>query len=60
LGIRVASWSIKNMQDRDGHFYFMRYPLMALKVPMIHWAQATTYKALAFLLQRIQAKETSR
>jgi hypothetical protein len=50
LGIRLATWMIENMQDRDGHVYFMRYPLMTLKVPMIHWAQATTYKALALLL----------
>jgi nucleoside-diphosphate-sugar epimerase len=33
----VAKWTIENMQGRDGHFYFMRYPMMTLKVPMIHW-----------------------
>lgn len=59
-GIRVANWTINNMQDRDGHFYFMQYPFMTIKAPMIHWAQATTYKALAVLLLRIEAKETSR
>ena len=53
LGKRVARWTIENMQDRKGHFYFMRYPLMTLKVPMIHWAQATTYKALAVLLAKL-------
>jgi len=58
LGLRVAKWTIENMQDRDGHFYFMRYPLMALKMPMIHWAQATTYKALSLLLLKMGKKET--
>jgi len=53
LGICVSRWTIENMQDRDGHFYFMRYPLMTLKVPMIHWAQATIYKALSALLLKI-------
>lgn len=53
LGIQVARWTIENMQDQDGHFYFMRYPFVALKMPMIHWAQATTYKALTLLLLQI-------
>lgn len=55
LALRVAKWTIGNMQDRDGHFYFMRYPLMVLKAPMIHWAQATTYRALALLLSKIES-----
>ena len=57
LGLRVAKWTIGNMQDRTGYFYFMRYPLMTLKVPMIHWAQATTYKALALLLRKMEKKK---
>jgi len=50
LALRVSWWTIKNMQDDSGHFYFRRYPLILAKVPMIHWAQATTFKALSFLL----------
>jgi len=53
LAVRVAKWTINNMQDRTGYFYFMRYPLFILKAPMIHWAQATTYKALAYLLSKM-------
>lgn len=53
LAVLVAKWTIENMQDRMGYFYFMRYPLMTLKVPMIHWAQATTYKALALLSSKL-------
>jgi len=54
LGLKVAKWTIDNMQDRSGYFYFMRYPFIILKVPMIHWAQATTYRALALLLSKIE------
>ncbi len=50
LAIKVAKWAIDNMQDKAGYFYFTRYPLATLKAPMIHWAQATTYKALALLV----------
>ena len=60
LAKKVAKWTIENMQDRTGYFYFMRYPFMTLKVPMIHWAQATTYKALSLLLLKMQAEETRR
>jgi len=53
LALKVARWTIENMQDADGHFYFMRYPVMTLRVPMIHWAQATSYRALALLMSKI-------
>lgn len=53
LAVKVAKWTIKNMQDRTGYFYFMRYPYVTLKTPMIHWGQATMYKAMAHLLLRI-------
>jgi hypothetical protein len=53
LGVKVAEWTIKSMQDRAGYFYFRQYPFATLKVPMIHWAQATTYKALALLMSKL-------
>jgi rhamnogalacturonyl hydrolase YesR len=53
LSLKVAKWAIDNMQDKTGYFYFTRYPIVTLKAPMIHWAQATTYRALALLLSKI-------
>jgi hypothetical protein len=53
LALNVSKWAIDNMQDKAGYFYFARYPLFTSKAPMIHWAQATTYKALTFLLSRL-------
>jgi rhamnogalacturonyl hydrolase YesR len=50
LGLKVASWTIRSMMDPKGFFYFRQYPYLTLKTPMIHWAQATTYRALARLL----------
>jgi rhamnogalacturonyl hydrolase YesR len=50
LCCRVARWAVENMQDRDGHFYYRQYPIVKAKTPMFHWAQATTYKAMARLL----------
>jgi rhamnogalacturonyl hydrolase YesR len=54
LCIKVAKWTIEHMQDRTGYFYFRQYPFFTLKVPMIHWAQATTYKALTILILRME------
>ncbi len=53
LGLKVAQWTIDNMQDTKGYFYYRQYPLMKAKTPMLHWAQATTYKALTLLLSKL-------
>lgn len=53
LSLKVARWTIANMQDADGHFYYRQYPLMKAKTPMLHWGQATTFKGLATLYQKL-------
>jgi hypothetical protein len=53
LSMRVADWMIDNMQDPEGYFYYRQYPLVKAKTPMLHWAQATMYKALTLLLSRL-------
>jgi rhamnogalacturonyl hydrolase YesR len=53
LAIKVADWTIDHMQDRKGFFYYRRYPMAAAKTPMLHWAQATTFRAFALLLNRL-------
>jgi len=54
MACRVAMWTIQNMQDRDGHFYYRIYPMgIKSKIPMLHWGQATNYRALAYLLRRL-------
>jgi len=58
LSNKVAQWTIRNMQDRDGHFYYRRYPLITAKAPMIHWGQATMFKALAHLSNKLDNAPT--
>lgn len=50
LAQRVAAWTIRNMQDSDGHFYYRQYPLIKAKTPMLHWGQSTMFKALSQLV----------
>lgn len=51
LAFKVSDWTINNMQNEKGYFFYRQYPLgIKAKAPMLHWAQATTYKALTQLL----------
>jgi hypothetical protein len=50
LALQVAQWTIDNMQDRSGYFYYRRYsPWVVNKTPTLHWGQATMMCALAGL-----------
>ena len=50
LALKVAEWTIANMQDATGYFYYRRYkPWLINKTPTLHWGQATMLCALAGL-----------
>jgi hypothetical protein len=52
LALKVARWTIDNMQDRTGYFYYRRYSrLIVNRTPTMHWGQATMFCALAGLYQ---------
>jgi hypothetical protein len=55
LAMRVTRWTVANMQDRTGYFYYRKYPLMTARIPMLHWGQATMFQALAHLLRALEA-----
>ncbi len=46
----IAEWTIRNMQEPDGHFIHRRYPLLRAATPYFHWGQATMFHALAHLI----------
>ena len=52
LAEKVADWTIDNMQDRDGHFYYRDLGWIKARTPMLHWGQGTMFKALAHLLSK--------
>jgi rhamnogalacturonyl hydrolase YesR len=53
LSERVAKWTIANMQDKEGYFYYRKLPWIRAKTPMLHWGQATMYKGLTLLYSRM-------
>lgn len=52
--VRVAMWTIANMQDKDGHFYYRDLGWKKIRTPMLHWGQGTMFKALSHLLSRLR------
>ena len=48
---KVAAWTIANMQDESGYFYYRKYPWITNRTPTLHWGQATMLGALAALDQ---------
>jgi hypothetical protein len=54
LALKVAAWTIKNMQDSSGYFYYRRYSRWLVnKTPTLHWGQATMLCALAGLYKNL-------
>jgi rhamnogalacturonyl hydrolase YesR len=54
LALKVAKWTIDNMQDRTGYFYYRRYsPGLINKTPTLHWGQATMLCALSGLYKSL-------
>ena len=46
---KVAKWTIENMQDKEGYFYYRIYKTYVNKIPYIRWGQAWMLRALSYL-----------
>lgn len=57
LGTKVALWTIQNMQDKKGYFYYRKLKWKTVKTPMLHWGQATMLSALAHLYLKLDQRE---
>jgi rhamnogalacturonyl hydrolase YesR len=51
--IRVAEWTLNNLQAEDGHFCYRDLGWTKVSTPMFHWGQGTMVKALAILLKKL-------
>jgi hypothetical protein len=50
LAEKVALWTLENMQDSKGHFYFQKKRFFTNKIAYMRWSQAWMLKALVTLL----------
>jgi hypothetical protein len=54
LALKIAKWTIEQMQDPTGYFYYRRYSRWLVnKTPTLHWGQATMFCALAGLYKSL-------
>ncbi len=45
LAKKVLKWTINNMQDEKGYFYYQLKPFISSKIPYMRWAQAWMFYA---------------
>ncbi|HKO97210.1 MAG TPA: hypothetical protein VJU86_09475 [Pyrinomonadaceae bacterium] len=51
LAERIASWSISNLRDSRGFFYYQRRRFQTIRTPFMRWTQSWMLYALARLLE---------
>jgi rhamnogalacturonyl hydrolase YesR len=59
LAMKVAEWTIDNMQAKDGHFFYRDLGWKKVRTPMLHWGQGTMVKALAVLMNKLALPQGS-
>jgi hypothetical protein len=56
LARRVARWSVRELFDRRGFFYYQRRRLYTVRTPFMRWSQAWMMYALARLIEGMRAE----
>ena len=54
LAQHVASWTIKNLRDRQGFFYYQKRRFYTVRKPYMRWTQAWMLYALSRLLEDLK------
>jgi hypothetical protein len=52
---KIVEWTIDNMQDENGFYYYQKYKYYTNKIPYIRWSQAWMFLALSLHLNRLQS-----
>lgn len=50
LADSVLDWTIRNMQDKKGFFYYQLKPRWSSKIPYMRWSNAFMFNALSYYL----------
>jgi len=54
---KIAEWTINNMQDESGYFYYQKWPFFTNKISYMRWGQAWMMLALICILYEINKKK---
>lgn len=60
LARRVAEWTIDNMQDPQGFFYYRKGRLLTNRIPYMRWSQAWMFHALTELVEVLTEEDAVR
>jgi len=52
LADKVLNWTINNMQDKKGYFYYQIKRKFNSKIPYIRWAQSWMFYALSLYMRQ--------
>ena len=52
LATKVVEWTIRNMQDKKGYFYYQLKPLVSSKISYMRWSNAFMFNALTHFLSK--------
>lgn len=50
LAEKVLQWTIRNMQDKKGYFYYQIKPGISSKIPYMRWSNAFMFNALSYYI----------
>ena len=50
----ILRWTIDNMQDKTGFFYYQKWPFLTNKIPYMRWSQAWMILALSTVINEIK------
>ena len=53
LANKVMEWTIKNMQNKQGYFYYQKKKLFSSHIPYMRWAQAWMFYAMSIYLKEM-------
>ena len=56
LAKRVLSWTVKNMQSKNGYFFYQKDRFYTNKIPYIRWTQAWMFYAMSLLSDKFYDK----
>ncbi len=54
LAEKVMEWTIDNMQDKKGYFYYQLKPGISSNIPYMRWSNAFMFNALSYYLLEIE------
>ncbi|HET9747134.1 MAG TPA: hypothetical protein VFP97_15570 [Chitinophagaceae bacterium] len=56
LATNVLTWTLQNMQDQKGYFYYQKKKVLSSHIPYMRWAQAWMFYAMSFYLKEREIK----